>query len=499
MAYTRRGLMAAGASSALSACASSVATGPAPAPAPTSDVLGDLDAVGVAARIRGGQISAAEAVEAAIARVERVNPTLNFIATPAYDYGRTRARAALSGPFSGVPTLIKDLNDLAGVRTMYGCRAFRDHVPTSDDPFAAAVLASGAVPIGKSTTPEFGLTCTTEPLVTGQTKNPWNTDYNSGGSSGGAGAAVASGALPIAHASDGGGSVRIPASICGLVGLKTSRGRMKEQADNSPVPIGIDSCVSRSVRDSAAWLAAMQRRGADQVYAPVDVVMGPSARRLRIGVAIRDYKGADPDPAVRAAVEDVGRLCQSLGHHVSDTTLALNGEAFEDAFILYWASGALRTRDEIAAAHPGQRIEDLLEPLTLQLSEFAASRGRPAVGQAIAILQASEAQYAAMFTQFDVVLTPTLSKPPQRLGELAPTLPFDVGFRRVREYVRYTPLVNASGGTAISLPLSMSADNLPIGSQFMAAKGDESTLLQLAYELEAARPWAARKPPIWAG
>jgi len=272
-----------------------------------ADALGDLDGVGVAARIRSGEISAAEAANAAIARAERVNPTLNFIATPCFDYARARAATNPSGVFGGVPTLVKDLTPLAGIRQMSGSRAFRDYVSRENGPYTDALLVSGLTPIGKSTTPEFGLTCTTEPMVTGATKNPWDITRIAGGSSGGSAAAVAAGVVPVAHANDGGGSVRIPAAICGLVGLKVSRGRCITLPDNSPVPIGVEGCVSRSVRDTAAWLAITEQHGAGAAFTPVGAVTGPNTRRLRIGLAIPDPIGREPDPAVRAGTEAASR------------------------------------------------------------------------------------------------------------------------------------------------------------------------------------------------
>lgn len=490
MQLSRRGLLGAASAVALSSCATSQAA--------SSDALGADDGVGIATRIRNGEITAAEATEAAIARAERLNPTLNFTATKAYDYARTRAAAPLTGPLAGLPTFVKDLNDLAGVKTMQGSRAFRDNVARTNDRYVEAMLAAGLVPIGKSTTPEFGFTATTEPLVTGATRNPWNTDRIAGGSSGGAGAAVAAGVVPVAHASDGGGSIRIPASINGLVGLKPSRGRLQGAPEAAPVSIGVDGCVSRTVRDTAAWLAATQRTGADQVFAPIPVISGPSTQRLRIALTIDSYNQA-ADPAVRTATEQVAQLCRELGHTVQETELPFDAAAFEDAFILYWAAGALGVREDFRRNRAGTPLEELLEPLSLQLAAHAERRGQEAVGQAIAKLVASEAEYAAMFANVDVWLTPTLAKPPLRIGEIAPTLPWEEGFARVLQYVKYTPLSNASGGCAISLPLSMTADNLPIGAHFMAAKGEEARLLHLAYELENARPWAQLKPPNWAG
>jgi amidase len=497
MKLSRRQFAASAAAATTAACAD---LKDARAPAAATDAIAGLDGVGIAARIRAGEISAAEAVEAAIARAERVNPHLNFIATPCYDLARARAQTALAGPFAGVPTLIKDLNPLAGVRMMNGSRAFRDHVPDANGVYTDALLASGLVPFAKSCTPEFGLTATTEPMVTGQTKNPWDVTRHSGGSSGGAAAAVAAGVVPVAHANDGGGSVRIPASICGLVGLKLSRGRFVETPPEQPVSIAVEGCVSRSVRDTAAWLAVTERRGAGAVYPEVGMVTGPAARRLRIGLAIPDATGHEPDPAVRAATEAAAAACSGLGHHVDAIAIPIEGRKFIDAFILYWAGGASQIVDQVKQMAPNTPIEDLLEPLTLQLAHHARSAPAGAAEAAVATLLATDAAYASMFETVDVVLTPTLSKPPLKLGEIAPTLPFDVGFGRVLDYVRYTPLVNASGGAAISLPLGWTPDtNLPIGAHFMAAKGQEAMLLALAYELEAAHPWAQRTPPVWAG
>jgi len=383
------------------------------------------------------------------------------------------------------------------VKTMNGSRAFRDNVATRNDAYVTAMLNAGLVPIGKSTTPEFGYTCTTEPLVTGQTKNPWDPTRIAGGSSGGAASAVASGVVPIAHASDGGGSVRIPASICGLVGLKVSRGRDPGESTVAPVSIGVNGCVSHSVRDTAAWFAAMQLQNGP--LASTGLVAGPSERRLRIGYAPLSYTGAAPDADVRAALDNVARLCDSLGHRVTETRLPIDGQRFQDAFILYWASGAMMTRDQLARQHRGTPIDQLLEPLTLQLAEQAQRAGAQGVQNAIRTLQATVAEYAALFQNYDVILTPTLAKAPLPLGEIAPTLPWEQGFRRVIEYVAYTPLSNASGGAAISLPLSANEAGLPIGSHFMAPVGGEPTLLHLACELEMARPWAARRPQVWAG
>lgn len=495
---SRRALMAnATALGALvSGCAS---TAPEAAPAP-SDALGDLDATGVAARIRGGEITAAEALEAAIARAERVNPQLNFMITPMYEAARTRAQGPLNGPFAGVPTLIKDLLPITGWPTKYGSRAFANFVPTEQAPYADALFASGLVPFGKSTTPEFGLTATTEPLLGGVTRNPWDVTRSSGGSSGGAAVAVAARVVPVAHASDGGGSIRIPASCNGLFGLKVSRGRTVVSGRPDPgIPISVNGCVSHSVRDTAAWLAVTEASGAGAELPPVGVVSGPSTQRLRIIVDIPNALGNDPDPEVRAAIESAAELCRSLGHHVSERRAPVNGAQFSADFVLLWANGAAEVVDLVQSQVPaGTPLEALLEPLTLELAAHARQQGPAALEAAITRLLQVETQYAGMFSDADVYLTPVLAKPPVPLGLI------DGGkgmaaFATLSDYVGYTPLQNVAGAPAMSVPLAWSAGGLPIGAHFSAPKGQERRLLELAYELEQARPWAARRPAVNAG
>ncbi|MEZ5959489.1 MAG: amidase [Hyphomonadaceae bacterium] len=467
----------------------------------SSDALGDLDATGVAAAIRDGDITATEALDAAIARAESVNGELNFIATPLYDYGRTRATETLSGPFAGVPTLIKDLLPLAGYPTKYGCRAFANNVPQEQPPYTDAILAAGLVPFGKSTTPEFGLTATTEPLLTGQTKNPWDVTKSSGGSSGGAAVAVASRVVPIAHASDGGGSIRIPASCNGLFGLKPSRGRSVPQGrPDSGIDISVSGCVSRSVRDTAAWLAAMEASGDGAAFPSVGVVSGPNTQRLRIALDIPNALGHEPDADVRAAVEAAAELCRSLGHTVTEGRPTVDGAQFSADFTLLWAAGANEVEQLVRSqAGPDAPIDQLLEPLTLELAAHAREQGTGALVAAIGRLRAVEATYASFFeTTADVYLTPVLAKAPVPLGIIDGGKGMAV-FSTLTDYVGYTPLQNIAGAPAMSVPLGMSSGGLPIGIHFSAAKGQEKRLLELAYELEQAQPWADRKPGVRAG
>jgi amidase len=274
---------------------------------------------------------------------------------------------------------------------------------------------------------------------------------------------------------------------------------MKEfgRGEPPPVDIAMVGCVSRTVRDTATWLAIGERTGAGAHYDPVGLVMGPSQRRLRIGVSIPDAMGREPDAQVRTAIEEAAELCRSLRHEVREIRLPINGESFAQAFTIYWASDAAHTTAEVRRHYPHRPIGDLLEPLTLSLDETFRRAPRGALERAIETLRSAESQYAAMFSQMDVLLTPVLARPPARIGDYAPTRP--EAFATIGDYVAYTPLQNAAGAPAIALPLAMSPDHLPIGAHFSAAMGDERTLLELAYELEFARPWSGRRPPVWAG
>lgn len=458
-----------------------------------------LDGVATAEAIRAGRLSALEAVEAAIARAEAVEPRLNAIVTPAFDRARAAATQPLAGPLTGVPTFVKDLDDVRGLPTKSGSRSFGHSPATDQGPYVDALERAGLVFLGKSSTPEFGLTGATEPLLHGPTRNPWNTEYSPGGSSGGAAALVAARVVPIAHATDGGGSIRAPASCCGVFGLKPSRGRTVPLGrPTGPVEIACSHAVSISVRDSAQWLAVTERGGGDQLLPPLGLVSAPSTRRLRIALDLETLLGTPLDAEVRAAIEDTARQCEALGHRVEVAPLTLAKREFTEAFILYWASGAAR----IAAGleqRLGRPLTDAdLEPWTLGLRDYFLAR-RDGIDAAVAVLQRSAVTVEEFFTHHDVLLTPVLSKPPPPIGELAPDLPFETHFERATGYLGFTPVQNASGTPGMSVPLHWSKGGLPIGSHFAARAGDERTLLELAYQLEAAHPWAARRPPVVAG
>ena len=475
-----------------------------PAHAATDEFV-KYDGMGQAELVRSGQVSSLELVEAAIARIEKINPILNAVVHKLYDEGRAAAKGPLpDGPFTGVPYLIKDLSELEGAPLTYGSKLFEHNVADTDNGSVERAKQAGLVIIGKTNTPEFGFISTTESQLLGAARNPYNTAYHTGGSSGGAGAAVAAGLVPFAHASDGGGSIRIPASINGLVGLKPSRARLyKREPAQFDVDISVRLAVSRSVRDTAQILNASEVKGTGAALAPTGFVDGPSKKRLKIAFSTRTLTGGDAAADVRSATRRAAALCADLGHDVEEFTGALVGPEFLDNFLTIWASGAygLVNNARLIGLMQGRWIdrENMLEPWTLGLADmFERRRDKdPDVMQkAIAYTNEVVATYVAFFEDYDVMLTPVLRRTPLLIGEQGSAKSFEALYDDVLDYVPYTPQYNVSGSPAISLPLYTSTKGLPIGSQFATRVGGEATLLHLAYELENALPWAGRWPEI---
>lgn len=460
----------------------------------------DWDAVETARRISNGELSALEATNAAIARAEASDAALNAIVTPTFEAAREAAAAGQSGPFAGVPTFIKDLEDVAGIRTQFGARAFSQNIAARTSAFAQAYTNAGVISLGKSATPEFGLTATTEPLVDGPTRNPWNLDHSTGGSSGGAAALVAAGVVPMAHASDGGGSIRIPASCCGLVGLKPSRGRLIGDPAPADVPVNlsVDGVETRTVRDTAVFLAACENSGADAALAPVGLVSEPSDRPLRMAFFTDAGEIAEVDAEVAGGVHVAASACEALGHGVEEIANPFADPIIADAFLLYWAAGAESVLANFEAQTGVERSADLFEPLTLALATYFRARADQ-IDAAVGRLVSFQTEYAALLERYDVVISPVLSTPAPEIGYLATDLPFEEHLTRVTRYAAFTGFQNVSGAAAMSLPLTMSSSGLPIGTQFSGAIGAERTLLELAYALEEAMPWADRRPPNWTG
>lgn len=483
---------------AVAALSGLTACGPAPQGTVKSSSLAGLDGLGVAKKIRFGEISAREAAEALIASIEKLNGSINAVVTPIFEQALAKADAGLGeGPFAGVPILLKDLLDYKGVRMTQGSRLMMQNVSDWTPPFVEALEAAGVNILGKANTPEFGLLATTESLALGACHNPWNLEHSTGGSSGGSAAAVASGMVPFAQASDGGGSIRIPASCCGVFGLKPSRGKMK-QTSLEPMPgdISVRHVVSRSVRDSAMSLSLTEENGSGALLAPTGLVTTPSSKRLKIAFNTKNYYGDEPDIDVKAALEETAKLCADLGHEIVEVTTPVNGELFVDRFLTVWASGPAQLK-AMVEEQTGKAAEEtnLLEPWTLGLADYFNAKPDDALATTLTYFSEVTARINAWFADYDIWLSPVLKSAPPKLGEQSPEVPFETLFERTIQYVSYTPLHNVVGTPAMSVPLSWNEAGLPIGSQFAAPLNGEATLLALAYELESARPWADKWAP----
>jgi amidase len=459
------------------------------------DALWRLDATAQAALVGRGDVSAAELVSAALERIERLNPQLNAAVGVDRERSLQRAQALTGGPFAGVPFLVKDLLPQPGLRCAMGSRLFAQHVPAAHVPYTQRIEESGLICLGKSTTSELGLLGSTETLLEGVTRNPWDLTLSAGGSSGGAAAAVACGLVPLAHASDGGGSIRIPASLCGLFGFKPSAGVSAQGAAMPPdLPqLLIDHCVSRSVRDSARFLAVtedVQRSGG-----PLGMVTPGASQPLRVGVYRRSLMGHDATPDGDAAVTRAAALCEALGHHVEETLPpAVSGEAISQTFFTVAGAGITRMFDMMAGVIGQSVVEASLEPFTLSLIRWFRTLSGDALAVAAKEIARATASMELLLSQWDVLLCPTTCAPPPPIGFLAPDLPYDVLLRRMEQLAGFTPIHNMAGAPAMSVPLYWRADGLPVGSHFAARRGHDATLLRLAYALEEAAPWSDRWP-----
>jgi amidase len=460
------------------------------------DALGEHDAVGLAEQIRARGISPLEAVEAAIARIERVDPQLNALACRDFDRARDAARRqgasepAASAFFAGVPGVVKDNSAVAGLPTQQGSRAYRATPEVEDGDYARMFSDLGLVNLGKSQLSEFGFNASAEfggalPPV----RNPWHTGHTSGASSAGSAALVASGALPIAHANDGGGSIRIPAASCGLVGMKPTRGRVPQDRmlREMPVRIVADGVVTRSVRDTAAFLRESEKVYRRLSLRPVGDIRGPGHKRLRIGLVV-DSVEHETDPETADAVRGAAKLLESLGHHVEQVDAPVPA-SFVDDFLVYWSLLAghicLTGRRTVDPSFDRRKVDNLTAGLARNLRRRSLR-----LPLAIARLAASKHVSARFFDQYDAVLTPTLGRVTPELGWLDPAQPFETVLERLLEWVAFTPLQNATGDPAISLPLGTTSSGLPIGVQLAAAQGHEARLLEVAFELEQASPFA---------
>jgi amidase len=466
-----------------------------------------FDAVGLADLVRNKQVSASELLDEAIARTAKVDGDVNAVVVKHYDYAERQIDKGLpEGPFTGVPFLLKDLDLLEGTRTTSGASIYRDNIADHSGTLAQRFLATGLAIFGKSSTPEFGLMPTTEPRLFGPTRNPWNLAHSSGGSSGGAGAAVAARILPVAHASDGGGSIRIPASASGVFGLKPTRARNPLGPDRGEGWGGfsIGHVVSISVRDSAVMLDAIHGPEPSSPYVapPPERPYAEEATRdpgrLRIVFTDKSPYGDAIDPEIAAAVRDVAGLLARLGHHVEERAPPLAADPAAVMAVMVSANTALNVR--VAEQRFGRTMTDKdFEILTLASAHNAQkTTATDYVAAQLSAFHISRA-LAEFFAGCDVFLCPTLCSPPLRIGELNP-MSQDLSHIApiLRRYMPGTSMFNMSGQPSMSVPLAWNSAGLPLGMMFSARFGGEATLFRLAGQLEQERPWRGKLPPVCA-
>jgi amidase len=468
-------------------------------------------AIELARMVREGEVSSRELVEESLGRIEELNPALNAFVDIDADGALAAADAIGSGdqrPFAGVPTAIKNNRPVAGMRLTYGCSLMADHVAGYDHNVTRRLRYAGFVILGTTTLPEYGILPTSEARLFGPTRNPWDRDRTAGGSSGGAAAAVASGMLPVAHGNDGGGSVRIPAACCGLVGLKPARGRISPAPDLGDSSLGIDGMLTHTVADTAALLDVLAG------YEPGDATWAPppsepfqlgAARepgRLRIAsTVVAPGPEVAVDQACAAAVGEAAEILRSLGHEVEEIEVPWQDDGLRELFgVVFSTQIALSIG---YSAHVGAHREPMqqdMEPMSWAIYSMVSETGAIEIKAAEGRLQAFARRLVAFLSSFDALLTPALAERPLPLGTLDTAAPQPMStFTRSGAFTPFTPVINASGQPAVSVPLFEGEDGLPLAVQLVGRPAGESQLLALAAQLEAARPWAERRPPIALG
>jgi amidase len=468
-----------------------------------------FDGLGLAGLVRRGDVSPAELLDLAVPRVEARNPELNAVVTRLYDQARAAIAAGLAdGPFTGVPYLLKDLGaHYAGAVTSFGSALFKDFVVDHDSEITARLRRAGLVIFGKTNTPELGLTASTEPRLFGPTRNPWKLSHSAGGSSGGSAAAVAAGMVPMAHATDGGGSIRIPASCCGLFGLKPTRARnpMGPDAGEGWGGASVGHAVTRTVRDSAALLDATSGPDiGDPYWAPTPArpfleEVGRDPGRLRIAITTRPWNGAPVDPECVEAAVAAGRLCERLGHHVEEATPAVDAKLLGEATLIIIGANVRAALEARAGALGRELAAGDVERLTWARATEGNTARAADYARSIGVVHRTGRVVARFFTRYDILLSPTMCQPPYPLGVLdLMSDDAEAYMRAILGAIGFTSLFNSAGSPAMSVPLAWSRAGLPIGVQFAAPFGDEATLFRLGAQLETTQPWAERRPPAGA-
>lgn len=473
------------------------------------DEFAHLDGIAQSALVRRKEVKPVELVDAAISRIEALNPKINAVVYPLFERAREQASRdghLPDGPFRGVPYLLKDiLAAYAGVPLTAGCSFLRDHIPGFDSVLVSRLKRAGLVILGKTNTPEFGLVPTTEPSLFGASRNPWNLEKTTGGSSGGSCAAVAARMVPMAHANDGGGSIRIPASCCGVFGLKPTRGRISLGPFLGEAMGGlvVEHAVTISVRDSAALLDATAGPAPGDPYwaqppeRPFLDEVGAPPGKLKIAVSKKTLTGTPVHPDCVRAVDDAAKVCAELGHEVVEDAPQIDGALIGRMFMALWGAGCAASMDGAAQVCGKPLNESEFEPLTWGLYQIGRMVSGSDYLQALAVLQMLSRRVAAFMERYDILLTPVLGSPPVPLGWFkSPPLDALEVQSRMETFAAFTPLFNVTGQPAMSVPLWWNAENLPVGTQFAGRYGAEATLFRLAAQLETARQWADRRPPV---
>ncbi|HEV2598889.1 amidase [Sphingopyxis sp.] len=464
------------------------------------------DGVGLAELVQKKEVQPIELVEAAIARTTSENAKLNFLANPMFEQARkSAAKADIDGGFAGVPFALKDLSlHCKGGRLTNGSRLYRGYVSDHDSELASRYRQAGLIFVARTTSPEFGLTTTTESQLFGPTLNPWDSSLTPGGSSGGSAAAVAAGAVPLASAGDGGGSIRIPASCCGLFGLKTTRGRVPAGPAHGEIANGLGShhVVSRSVRDSAR---ALDLTCAPETGAPYtaprsggsyEEAASKDPRRLRIGVQRVAFNGANVHVDCLSATEDAAALCASLGHDVEYVDVSVDHQKLQRVIATLFGTLVIANVRGREAELGREARDDEIERATREYFDMASSFSALDYLLALEDMHLLGRRFATSFEDFDILLSPTMPQPPKKIGDLSLSHPeMSEHFAHLAETVGFTQIYNAAGSPAMSVPLYWNDAGIPIGVQFGARFGDEAALFGLAGQLERARPWLGRVPP----
>jgi amidase len=467
----------------------------------------EFDALGLAELVKRGDVSAEDLLEAAIARTLARDEVLGSVVFRMFDIARRAVSEGVpSGPFEGVPFLLKDLHlSWPGVPLTNGSRLFEDHVPDFESALVARYRRAGLVVFGKTHSPEYGLTTSTESRLHGVSRNPWDVERTSGGSSGGASSAVAGGLVPMANASDGGGSIRIPASCCGLFGLKPTRGRTPLGPGSGEGWAGMSAvhAVSRSVRDNAALLDATAGPDLGAPYAaqpperPFLDEVSRAPGKLKIAVQTRTWNGLDPHPDCLAALKDAEELCRDLGHEVEEGPFSVDPAVLGPATLTIISASTRATMEARADALGRPLSEDDVEPGTWALSRIGRERSASDYVEAVQTIHRTGRALARHLEKYDVILSPTMAAPPVPLGvlSLSSANSAEQGAALLRS-VGYTQLANVAGNPAMSVPLYWNEAGLPIGIQFIGRMNDEATLFRLAGQLEKARPWFRHRPDL---